>query len=379
MKIGFLVERATQFEAPFYRFAAADPAHRLRVLFTDQAPGASVFDSELERRVSWGIDLLGGYDHALVPSAGRAEWLHAELRDGGYDLLIVNGYTRRAYLEGVLAARRAGVPVGLRIDSIDASGVVLPGLPGRQLAKRLLFALALRPMFRLFFATGGRARQYLESMGVPSERIALFPYAIDVAEFRRRSALEPAERSAQRVTLGLHGAPAVLSLAKLNDREAPWDLLDAFARLPEPRPWLVIAGDGPQRGAVETRARELGLSRVRFLGYVPYPELPALYGAVELFVHAPREERWGVSVQEALACGLPVVASERVGAAFDLVRAGVNGFVYPPGNIERLAEVIRLALMLRPAIVAARSRALLTEWDYAATWRGILAAARALV
>jgi glycosyltransferase involved in cell wall biosynthesis len=114
---------------------------------------------------------------------------------------------------------------------------------------------------------------------------------------------------------------------------------------------------------------------VRFPGYIPYPELPALYAAADLFVHPAREERWGVSVQEALACGLPVVASSRVGAAFDLIQPGGNGFVYEAGDEEGLIQRIADALILPPERVRSASAPILALWDYAASWRSLLESA----
>ncbi len=118
MKIAFLVERPTQFEAPFYRFAAGDAAHELRVLFTGRDVAAPAFDPELGAPVSWGIDLLGGYPHEVCPPDGAARWLGERLRPGRCDLLIANGYTQGTYRLGARIARRAGVPVALRLDSV---------------------------------------------------------------------------------------------------------------------------------------------------------------------------------------------------------------------------------------------------------------------
>ncbi|HZF08592.1 MAG TPA: glycosyltransferase [Thermoanaerobaculia bacterium] len=382
MRITFLVERPTQFEAPFFRYVAqaagtSGDEHELRVLFTGEEVGRPVFDPELGQEIAWGFDLLAGYPHAIVPARGRGRWLARAISRESCDLLIVNGYTRWVYLLAAALARRAGVPTALRLDSVlwDAAAG-----PGR--GKPLLFSLLLLPLFDLFLGVGTLTLDYLTACGVPAERRGLFPYAVDVEHFRAASHLGADERAAARERLGMpagsNGAKAVLAVAKLAPREAPWDLLRALPFLPgDVR--LLLAGDGPARADLERLAAELGPDRVRFLGYVPYGELPALYAAADLFVHPVREERWGVSVAEALACGLPVVTSSRVGAAHDLVIPGGNGAVYPAGEPRQLAQCIAEALALDPGRIAATSRAVLARWDYPAAWRSLAeATARAL-
>jgi glycosyltransferase involved in cell wall biosynthesis len=379
MRIAFLVERPTQFEAPFYRFAALDREQEFRVLFTGRDVAAPVFDPELGAPVAWGIDLLSGYPHEVCPPAGAAAWLAERLRPGRCDLLIANGYTQPVYRLGARTARRAGVATALRLDSVLWDASLL-----RNLAKRLLFATYMKATYDLFLATGSLTLDYLRAQGIPRERTGLFPYAVDVESFAERSRIGPEERATLRERLRVPaGARVVLGLAKFNHREAPWDLLRAFARLAAEGGnedlWLVLAGDGPARAALERFAGEKRLAQIRFPGYIPYPELPALYAASDLFVHAAREERWGVSVQEALACGLPVVTSSRVGAGYDLLEVGGNGFVYPAGDDAMLAHRISEALALPAEPARERSRAILARWDYAATWRGLLKAAERAV
>jgi glycosyltransferase involved in cell wall biosynthesis len=376
VNLAFVVERPTQFEVPFYRHAAADPENRLRVIYTDPRFGDEILDPELGRTVSWGFPLLGGYEHAVCPAPARgrsrAAWLARELRRERLDLVIINGYTQRAYLLAALAARRAGIATGLRLDS-----VLWDVPPPRAATKKILFAVGLKRLFSLFFGVGTLTLDYLRFFGVPAERTALFPYAVDVEGFRARSAVTPEERAALRHRLGVPvGAKLLLAVTKLSPREAPWDLLRAFQRGGAPDRWLVIAGDGPARPELEAFARDQKLDRVIFLGYVPYPDLPSLYAAADLFLHPVAEERWGVSVAEALACGLPVITSSRVGAARDLIAAGRNGFTYPAGDDSALAGRIEEALRLDPAAVREENRAILSRWDYAATWQGLLRAAR---
>lgn len=376
MNLAFVVERPTQFEVPFYRHAALDPENHLRVIYTDPRFGEETLDPELGRTVSWGFPLLGGYEHAVCPAPfrgrSRSAWLARELRREALDLVIINGYTQKPYLLAALAARRAGIATGLRLDS-----VLWNSRPPRAFAKKILFTFGLQRLFDLFFGVGTLTLDYLRFFGVPAERTALFPYAVDVDDFRARSALSPEERAAVRGRLGIpRDAKLLLAVTKLSPREAPWDLLRAFQRGDAPDRWLVIAGDGPARAELEAFARsQAGGDRVIFPGYVPYPDLPALYAAADLFLHPVAEERWGVSVAEALACGLPAITSSRVGAARDLIAAGRNGFTYPAGDDAALAARIEEALRLDPAAVRAENRAILSRWDYAATWRGLLEAA----
>jgi glycosyltransferase involved in cell wall biosynthesis len=369
VRILFLVERPTQFEAPFFRFAARDPRHELRVLFTGAGLSEPVFDPELGRTVSWGIDLLDGYPHATAPGRGQARWLAREMRRGRCDLLIANGYTRTEYLLAAALARRARIATALRLDSVLWDGDAAPPV------KRLLFSALLLRLYDLFLGVGSLTLAYLASCGVPEERRGLFPYAVDIEHFRAGSRLSAGERAAARARLDLPPrAKVLLAVAKLSPRESPRDLLRALPSLP-PDAYLLLAGDGVERGELERLAAGLGPGRVRFLGYVPYVELPALYAAADLFVHAAGEERWGVSVAEALACGLPAVASSRVGAGHDLLVPGKNGWLYQAGDAAELARRVGQALDLDRQAVAAASREVLARWDYAATWQHLLDAA----
>jgi len=375
MRIAFLVERPTQFEAPFYRFAARDPEHELRVIFLAADAADPAFDPELSRPVDWGVDLLGGYPFRICPRRGRARFLAGELDASRTDLLIVNGYTRLPYLLANALARRRGIPTALRLDTAAFPPAGAPS--ARERLRRVLFTRVLARAYDRFLGAGSLTLDYLRTCGVPRAKTGLFPYAVDVESFRERSRLSAEGRPALRARLGLPAAaPVVLAVAKLNSREAPWDLLAALPRVAREGTWTVVAGDGPERLALESAAAERGLDRVRFLGYVPYPDLPALYAAADLFVHAAREERWGVSVEEALACGLPAIASSRVGAGYDLIEEGKNGFRYEAGDGAALARAIDGALALPTSTVGETNRAILARWDYAATWRGIVAAAR---
>jgi glycosyltransferase involved in cell wall biosynthesis len=97
---------------------------------------------------------------------------------------------------------------------------------------------------------------------------------------------------------------------------------------------------------LEAEARLLGLNgRVHFIGFANQTQLPGIYRASDLMVLPSEYEPFGVVVNEAMLCGCPVVVSDRVGAGYDLITPGQDGFVFPFGNVESLAAILRQALI----------------------------------
>ena len=148
-------------------------------------------------------------------------------------------------------------------------------------------------------------RERLAELGVTA-RVEVIPSGIDLRHFgggRRSEAL--------RADLGAGEGRRLLLLVSRLAREKNVELLiDALAQSP-PDVHLAIAGDGPERDAIEQRAAALGVSnRVRFVGAAPREALPDLYASADAFVFASTTETQGLVLAEALAAGLPVIAAD---------------------------------------------------------------------
>ncbi|MBN2475609.1 MAG: glycosyltransferase family 4 protein [Pirellulales bacterium] len=116
-------------------------------------------------------------------------------------------------------------------------------------------------------------------------------------------------------------------------------LLKAAAQLTEV-PEIVLVGDGPQRADLESLAGRLGIGkRVRFVGAVPYNRIADHLQAFSVLVFPTRQESLGLVAVEAMACGVPVIAS-RIPALVEYIREGVNGLLFEPGNVNELAVAI---------------------------------------
>jgi len=125
------------------------------------------------------------------------------------------------------------------------------------------------------------------------------------------------------------------------ERKRPKDLAEAVARLakdPKNRqPYLLMVGDGEQRAALEQQVQDLGIEgSVRFTGFRNQSELLSFYSLCDVFVLPSLLEPWGLAVNEVMTAGRAVVASDQVGAVFDLIRDGENGHVFPAGDVDAL-------------------------------------------
>jgi len=277
-----------------------------------------LFMAQREAGRSWGGTEPLAYPHRFLGG------VHVPLRtEGGYDVLHVNP---------------AVVPLLLRerYDALLAAGFLSPtawlALVASRHAKTAFLlwfgsswpAMGLRsrlatPLKRALVrgsarvvAYGALAREQALALGADPARVGIALNTTDVRPFAE------ADREAARAALGVDG-PVLLWCGRFVPRKRVDLVVSLAARLPAAE--LLLAGSGPGRDEAEREARVRGI-RARFLGEVRYADLPTLYAAADLFVTRAEREPWGLVVNEALAAGVPVLASTGVVAARELVPDG---------------------------------------------------------
>jgi glycosyltransferase involved in cell wall biosynthesis len=196
---------------------------------------------------------------------------------------------------------------------------------------------------------GEHVRSYLVQQGVEKERIFVAAHAVDNSVYS--GTVNVQDKARQKAKLSLEARKVVLYLGRLEEMKGLDYLLRAFARLSLDDVVLVVAGDGSLYKSLVASAHELGiLTKTRFVGYVSPDEAQLYYAVADLFVLpsitvAAAKEPWGLVVNEAMNQGLPVIATEAVGAAAGgLVRSGVNGFVVPERDSAALAQAMERIL-----------------------------------
>ncbi len=286
-----------------------------------------------------------------------------------WDAVVGYGYGSLTTLAAALVARRKKIPFVLWSDARLEYERQRRWFA--KLYKRILHALSSR-----FIASGTGTRLYLESVGIHGDKVILAPYAIDNGEFQKQVEAWQPFASRTRSELGVApDAVVIVCVSRMVEYKGIGDLIRAFARLPGGSlpPALVLVGDGPDKASFEGIAKELSLSGVHFAGGIPHEMVGKYYAIGDIFVLPSHRDVWAKVLNEAMLFGLPLVVTKDVGAHYDLVRNGENGFLVGTQDIDALANALATLCQdtrLRRSM-GFRSRELIENWTIESAVAGL--------
>jgi glycosyltransferase involved in cell wall biosynthesis len=254
------------------------------------------------------------------------------------------------YPDGVAAVRLGrefGIPVVLTARGSDTSLLPRFRRPGRLIRQAIDGADAL-------VAVSAGLKEGLVALGAAPDKVTVLRNGVDLGLFH-----PPVDRAAARAALGLRG-PTLLSVGLLIPRKGHHHIIEALPALPDAT--LLIAGEGPERAALEALVGHLGLAaRVRFLGGVPHAELPGLYGAADMLLLASEREGWANVLLEAMACGTPAIAGPAWGSR-EAISSPAAGMVLDAVTPGAIVEGVRHLLAAPPDRMATRRHAEAFGW-----------------
>lgn len=372
-----------QYIAPLYRQMAKHPMLDLLVAYCTLQGAEPGVDPEFGIELSWDVPLLEGYswvhvpNRSLNPGVGRFMGLvnprlWSLVRGGKYDVMAIQGYSYLSFWIAIIAAKRFGIPILLSTDAVR-----LRNQKSGWWWKRWIKAPAVRLIFGvadIVLVPSTAAWKFIHSLGVSASRLGLVEYTVDNDYFEKAAA--KVNRAAVRNRWNIpEEALVILFCAKLVPWKRPQDLLRAFRAVATSDfesqtggpVYLVMAGGGPMRSALEAEARSLGVQeKVRFLGFVNQSGLPEVYAASDVLVLSSEHEAWGLVVNEAMVTGVPAIVSDRVGAKLDLIVSGRTGEVYPAGDVHALAETLQRLLSDREKLkqMGEAAKVRMKTWSY---------------
>jgi len=374
-----------QYAAPLFRLLAQHPKLNILVAYCRLQGAEPGVDPEFGVEVTWDIPLLEGYPWVHVPNKfprpglghffglfNPGLWKLIRGKDR-FDAIIIYGYGYLSFWIAMIAAKLSRTPFIMMTDATTMRP------RDRRWWKHLLKRIMVPLIYRIPDVVGAASTagmNFLRSLGLRDEHIVLVPFIVDNDYWIYQAA--QVERASTRNHWDIPDAAAVvLFCAKLQPWKRPQDVLKAFSKAEVPNAYLVFAGEGPLRAHLESEARTLGVAdRVRFLGFVNQSQLPSVYKAADLLVLPSEHDPCPTVVCEAMLCECPVVISDEIRGRFDLVRQGETGFIYPCGDVDALAAILREVLpdleRIRRMGEAARQR--MGTWSYQEYLEGFLKA-----
>ena len=363
MRIVFVSEIPTVYRTPLFReLANAVDLHVLYCAGTDPWRGDLTPAVEDHGEILPGISFGG--------SRGGVNWKFNPLawkRLSGLrpDVVVCSGYAHPTMQLTMLWCRTHKVPYVLHSESSD--------LTPRSSWKQRVKAPAVRSAVRgaaAFLPVSSRAAAYLQAWGGDPRSMFILPNAPDVEEIARRT--DPLQR-------GSRGSANFLFVGRLVSAKDPMTLLRAFkmVRAEIPRARLTLVGEGPLASTAESFCASEGVDGVSLPGFLSLDELISLYDWADCFVLPSSYEPYGVVVLEAMAAGLPVILSDRVGSGEDLVDQSVNGFIFRVGDADELAaRMVQVVSNGSVMEMGARSRAIALRYDFGNATQTVLEATR---
>jgi glycosyltransferase involved in cell wall biosynthesis len=266
---------------------------------------------------------------------------------GGADIIDAH-YLYPDGVAAIMIGRMLGLPVVLTARGTDVN--LIPNYP----AARRMIQKACRQAAGIITVSAA-LKDALVAIDVAPEHVTVLRNGVDLGLFR------PLDREATRRRLALTGR-TLISVGHLIERKGHHFIVEAMVNLPDFT--LLIAGEGPERGHLETLIAKHNLSdRVRMLGARPHAELPELYGAADALILASSREGWANVLLEAMACGTPVVATDIWGNP-EVVARPEAGILMIERSAKGVADAVKSLFDSRlPTREATRNYASAFSWD----------------
>jgi glycosyltransferase involved in cell wall biosynthesis len=252
-------------------------------------------------------------------------------------LIITKGWGDPGYFAAHRFAHKRNIPVITWMCGRDKT------VKNSNIFRRITSGLGKKVIAssRFVFVYGTEAKNDAIGLGAKPENVIIVKHMIDDRHFDYRSSRVTNEtRKELRRELGFDESPLFLCISQLVKRKGITDLLKAFDIIKKKRPGiqLLLIGKGPMQGLVEQYAKEN--KSFKWLPAIPYEQIPAYYQICDCFVFPTHFDAWGTVVNESHWAKLPIICSDGAHASYDLIKHGQSGFVYPAGNIDKLAELM---------------------------------------
>jgi len=378
-KVAIIAPTPFHYHAPFYKKLAENKDIDLMVYYCSDE---TVLGAEVKKMyLSKGImakkeEILNGYKHKFLKNYSlRPSFMNwpfglvnfgiiNELRRAKYDVIIIQSWNNFTWWLVSLFCLFYKIPVVFMTDS----NVLNEKMKSRVKLnfKKFILGQFLFKNASGFLTSGTNNEEFYKFYGVPEKKIVRMPFSWGYESFLDESEKISSTKNEAREKMNIKNDDfVILYVGRFSEEKSPMLLLEAYHQIENPRKKLFFVGDGPLRKELEKYITDNDVKRVEFFGFQPKESLFNFYNVADILIMPSKRETWGIVVNEAMCFGLPIIASDRIGVAIDLVKNGVNGFVFEAENNKKLADSIELAMGLPKEelnLLGANSRKMIEDW-----------------
>jgi glycosyltransferase involved in cell wall biosynthesis len=345
-KLAIITTHPIQYNAPIFKLLAERKNIQVKVFYTWENSKEGVFDKKFNQTIKWDIPLLDGYEYEFVKNTSKDQGSHRfrgiinpglnkQIENWGANAILVYGWRFHSHFNAIRYFK-GKIPVYFRGDSI-----ILNQKPGLKTILRHIWLTYVYHFIDYALYVGTNNKNYFLKHGLSESQLIFVPHAIDNERFADKDGGFEKTAKKWRIDLGFMEDDLVFLFAgKFEKKKNPMFFINAARKLlKEPKVKFLLVGNGE----LENNMKKNSTENVIFLSFQNQSVMPVVYRLGDVFTlpsDGP-DETWGLSVNEAMACGKAVLTSDMVGCTPDLVKIGENGFVFKANDFDDFIEKIQ--------------------------------------
>ena len=330
IKVAFIHNIISPYRVPLFEKLASNPKMDLDVYFcskTHKERKWKILDSN-----KYNYEILKGVTVSCLNINYRINpTIILKLIRGKYDVVIICGNKDFTTQAAFIAAKITGIKVILWSEGIESA--------------RSLLGKVIEPITKYvvkkaeaIVVPGVMSKNFHVNLGAEPQKIFIAWDSIDNEKYFKKSPNFIKNKKPLKKALGLQNKKIILYVGQLIERKGLLYLIEAYQKLRGVRNdiCLVVVGSGSMKDKLENICKDRGLKDVHFMGWVSEEEKIKYYYISDLFVLPTLKDVWGLVANEAMACGLPIIATKAAGCSADMIISGENGFIVEEANTEQL-------------------------------------------
>ena len=346
-KLAIITTHPIQYYAPVFELLYARGQINSMVFYTWGPDSISKFDPGFNKEIKWDIPLLNGYAYEWVKNESKDPGTHhfngiinpnliEQVKHWQPDAILIYGWGFNSHLK-LIRYFKNKIPVLFRGDS-----TLLDQKTGIKSVIRTIFLTWVYHYIDHALYPGINSKGYFKKYGLKNEQLSFAPHAIDNKRFAENKSSEALQ--IRQNLLIEYDKLVILFAGKLEEKKAPVQLLEAFLRTNNLNAHLLFVGNGPLETQLKAMAGKS--TNVHFVDFQNQLQMPAVYQACDIFClpSIGPGETWGLAINEAMASGTAVLASDKCGAAIDLVKHYKNGEIFKAGESMDLIDKLEKLL-----------------------------------